>query len=125
MITKEQLVKIREFIACPQFGDKNYGKWGALSIEQREAYLQLIEAVEYANIKWKNVKDELPKKHLDKNGDAINYLVIRKGYECAQTAYFSGRSFYVEGFEFKDVYIDDVVYWQEMPEAPIKEGEQV
>ncbi len=53
MITKEQLLKIREYISCPQFGDKTYGIWGALRMEQREAYLQLIEEVEFLRDKIK------------------------------------------------------------------------
>ena len=43
MITIEQ---IKEYIKCPQFGDKDYGKWGALRPEQREAYRRLIDIIE-------------------------------------------------------------------------------
>lgn len=38
--------KIKEYIKCPQFGDLDYGKWGALRLEQREAYKHLIDIVE-------------------------------------------------------------------------------
>ena len=41
--------EIKENIKCPQFGDISYGKWGALKIEQRVAYKQLIEEVESAD----------------------------------------------------------------------------
>ena len=33
--TKREYDKIREYISCPQFGDDHYGKWGALTLEQR------------------------------------------------------------------------------------------
>jgi len=59
MITKEQLLKIREYISCPQFGDKTYGIWGALRIEQREAYLQLIETIEFLVVERDKLSEEL------------------------------------------------------------------
>ena len=43
MINIEQ---IKEYIKCPQFGDLEYGKWGALRLEQRVAYKELIEEIE-------------------------------------------------------------------------------
>ena len=39
--------KIKEYIKCPQFGDLEYGEWGALRLEQREAYKHLIEIIEW------------------------------------------------------------------------------
>ena len=41
--------QIREFIACPQFGDLKYGKWGGLRLEQREAIYNLIKINESAD----------------------------------------------------------------------------
>ena len=35
--------QIREFIACPQFGDLEYGKWGALTLKQRETIYELLQ----------------------------------------------------------------------------------
>lgn len=40
---------IKEYIKCPQFGDKEYGEWGALRLEQRVAYKELIEEIEKLN----------------------------------------------------------------------------
>ena len=39
--------KIKEYIKCPQFGDLEYGEWGALRLEQREAYKYLIDIIEW------------------------------------------------------------------------------
>lgn len=36
----------REYIKCPQFGDPHYGRWGALSLEQRKIIKQLCDMVE-------------------------------------------------------------------------------
>lgn len=38
--------KTKENIKCPQFGDLEYGEWGALRLEQRIAYKELIEEIE-------------------------------------------------------------------------------
>ena len=38
--------KIKEYTKCPQFGDLNYGEWGTLRIEQRQAYRDLIDIIE-------------------------------------------------------------------------------
>lgn len=35
--------KIREYVACPQFGDINYGAWGSLRFDQRKAIKDLCE----------------------------------------------------------------------------------
>lgn len=39
------LDKLREKIACPQFGDEDYGEWGTLRLEQRKAIRDLIKMV--------------------------------------------------------------------------------
>lgn len=43
---KSIIKEIREYIACPQFGDDHYGKWGALGISQRT---KIKELCDYAN----------------------------------------------------------------------------
>lgn len=35
--------EIRNFISCPQFGDSNYGKWGAYPLEIRETFKWLCD----------------------------------------------------------------------------------
>ena len=37
--------EIREYIACPQFGDDHYGKWGALRLDQRQKIKQLLDYI--------------------------------------------------------------------------------
>lgn len=42
--------QIREYVSCPQLGDKHYGKWGILPLEQRQNIAQLCE---YCNLQEK------------------------------------------------------------------------
>lgn len=58
--------EIKENIKCPQFGDANYGKWGALKIEQKITYKQLIEVIESA--------DEVIKKQI-KEKERLNNII--------------------------------------------------
>lgn len=44
MGTIERLEILRDKIKCPQFGDNEYGEWGALKLEQREAIKSLIDS---------------------------------------------------------------------------------
>ena len=37
--------EIREYIACPQFGDDHYGIWGALRLDQRIKIKQLLDYI--------------------------------------------------------------------------------
>ena len=47
MIMRKSIIKeIREYIAGPLFGDIKYGKWGALTVEQR---LKIKELCDYAS----------------------------------------------------------------------------
>ncbi len=52
------LEEIREYISCPQFGDDHYGKWGALTLEQRATIYDLINFVECDDIEIKRLKQE-------------------------------------------------------------------
>lgn len=40
---KPIIKEIREYIACPQFGDLEYGKWGALPMKQRSKIKELCD----------------------------------------------------------------------------------
>lgn len=52
------LEEIREYISCPQLGDDHYGKWGALTLEQRTTIYDLINIVECDDIEIKRLKEE-------------------------------------------------------------------
>lgn len=63
MVTIEQ---IKEYTKCPQFGDADYGKWGALTLEQRRAYRYLIDIIdgldqEIKRFNNESTNDEYPK----------------------------------------------------------------
>lgn len=57
------LEQIREFIACPELGDDHYGKWGAMTREQRLVMNDLIELAKkyYASF----IGIELDKKYFE------------------------------------------------------------
>lgn len=66
---KSIIKEIREYIACPQFGDDDYGKWGALPLFQR---LKIKELCDYANV-LEGIVDEY--NDLDDNAiDATRYF---------------------------------------------------
>lgn len=41
--------KVRNAIACPQFGDDHYGEWGALSLDQRKLIKRLLDELDNAD----------------------------------------------------------------------------
>ena len=51
--------QIREFIACPQLGDDHYGKWGALTLEQRLVIADLLGKVEDLESANREMQEEL------------------------------------------------------------------
>lgn len=52
------LEEIREYISCPQLGDDHYGKWGALTLEQRKVIYDLINFVECDDLEITRLKQE-------------------------------------------------------------------
>ena len=51
--------QIREFIACPQLGDDHYGKWGALTLEQRLVIADLLGRVKDLESANRELEEEL------------------------------------------------------------------
>lgn len=43
------LKELREFIKCPQFGDKEYGKWSALKLDVRYSIKRLLDIIDSAD----------------------------------------------------------------------------
>lgn len=50
MITKDLVLKIKDYVKCPQTGSLEYGKWGALRVEQRKLINDLCDS-------WLNMYD--------------------------------------------------------------------
>lgn len=67
MITIEQ---IKEYTKCPQFGDKDYGKWGALRLEQRKAYRDLIDIIEGMEQEIEKLKEKIENMKMSYETDA-------------------------------------------------------
>lgn len=65
MLNRKQ---IREAIACPQLGDKTYGKWGILTVEQRLTIARLLDELDHADnyIKKLYFKNQKQKEVIDK-----------------------------------------------------------
>lgn len=61
--------KIREYIMCPQFGDKEYGAWGGLRLDQRQAYKDLIDIIEGMEKEIERLNNRLKT-----SNDTCNYL---------------------------------------------------
>ena len=51
---KDEIKEIRDYIACPQFGDNYYGKWGALRLDQRIKIKQLLDYI--TNLQEENIE---------------------------------------------------------------------
>lgn len=45
-IDKKELKKIRDAVACPQFGDDHYGVWGAMEFEVRLVIHKLLNYID-------------------------------------------------------------------------------
>lgn len=66
IVRKYTLEQIREFIACPEIGDDHYGKWGAMTREQRLVMNDLIEIA-------KEFEDSRPKSILQGETRCLKY----------------------------------------------------
>lgn len=86
MLNRKQ---IREAIACSQLGDKTYGKWGILTVEQRLTIARLLDDLDHAdnyikklyfeNQKQKEVIDNIKKCFDDGHfEDGCDCLIIEK-----------------------------------------------
>ena len=51
--------EIREYISCPKIGDNNYGKWGALRVEQRLLIKRLLDDLDNVDKTIKNLQQRI------------------------------------------------------------------
>lgn len=59
--------RIRELIACPQFGDDHYGEWGCLAYDQRKAILHLVETIDRQQAEVERLDKLVIEKHKEIN----------------------------------------------------------
>lgn len=72
--------KMRKAIECPQFGNRTYGKWCALNLEQRQLIKRLLDELDSADEYFKKIC--LENKQLKKVNDKIENLLIIKKTRC-------------------------------------------
>ena len=72
LILGERLKRIRENVACPQFGDNHYGSWGALRLDQRRVIAQMIETIELLDKEL-----EITRKYIHYNGLEYDLLAYK------------------------------------------------
>ena len=91
------LEEIRDFIKCPQFGDEEYGKWGALRLEQRKVIYDLINFVECDDLEIKRLKQKIDRlnKIIDKIEEFIQLKIIR---------YENEKDYILEPQDILDIY---------------------
>lgn len=65
--------QIRNFISCPQFGDRYYGKWGGLRLEVRRSILNLLEVNESMEHVIKDLEKENQRLKKQKD-DVVEYI---------------------------------------------------
>ena len=75
--------KLREYIKCPQFGSIDYGKWGALNLEQRKLIKRLLDEMDRADEVIKKQFFELNKQKevLDKIKKYINTTTYKETFK--------------------------------------------
>lgn len=100
--------KIRKAIACPQFGDSYYGEWGALRLEQRQAFKRLLDELDSADIyikcleqRFNNIKDYLKQIHNETNHGILssNNLIWENIERLCDGAELLKRDKHFEGVE--------------------------
>lgn len=75
--------KIRKAIACPQFGDVNYGEWGTLTLIQRRYIKELLDELDRADNYLKNLylKNRKQKEIIDRIDKYIKPLITNRDDE--------------------------------------------
>ena len=68
-----RLEKIREYIACPELGDTHYGRWGALTCEQRLTIYRLLQKIDNYDKLIRSLLEE--KDHQKAEIEALDFSV--------------------------------------------------
>ena len=78
--------KIRKAIECQQFRDKNYGKWGALNLEQRNLIKRLLNELDSADncVKKLYLQNIKQKEVINKITDLIKQYGKYDGEKCTR-----------------------------------------
>lgn len=81
--------EIRKAIEDPRFGDRAYGKWGMLSLEQKELIKRLLDELDDADncVKELYFKNQKQKEVIDK---ANKYLHTRGIKQWPNGTYYRG-----------------------------------
>ena len=69
----KEIKEIRDYIACPQFGDDYYGKWGALRLDQRRKIKDLLDYI--TNLQEENEYSNYCNKELRKKIINLEYKI--------------------------------------------------
>lgn len=67
-MTKTEVLKIKDYVKCPQTGSKTYGKWGALRVDQRILINKLCDS-------WLSMYD----KELNELETKLSTAMLEKG----------------------------------------------
>lgn len=74
--------EIRQAIRCPQFGDKDYGKWGALNLEQRKLIKRLLDELDLTDAFCKSILSRYSEK-VEKMQELIKEFKEDNADDCA------------------------------------------
>lgn len=77
--------KIRKAIECPQFGDKCYGEWGVLNLEQRTLIKKLLNELDNADNYLKKIY--LENQQLKDRLSKIETLIINHNCDTGDIYY--------------------------------------
>ena len=97
--------EIREYVNCPQFGDLEYGKWGALRLDQRTIIKGLCEWAIYLEklVDEYNIEDNKIKRESRKY--AKNIKVLLKELKKVWLKYIISKYLMLKAYNY--VYLED------------------
>ena len=98
-----EIKEIREYIACPQFGDDHYGKWGALRLDQRIKIKELLDYITNLQEENKILKEtNICVGCNNKMQDRLDTLKI-------EISSLMSRYFYEKDFCIEDTHLDKLL----------------